>query len=76
MKQERNESDQRFYDLQIEAGYAKPSIQEPDSDDSVIGTADFLVGDCVFELKEVVPNHDAKSRYQAGECRSKNRRYD
>jgi hypothetical protein len=55
MRSARNPSEQRFYDLLVRTGYDENEIQEPDGDSSLVGTADFMVGDCVFEVKEVRP---------------------
>ncbi len=56
MKIERSKSEARFRDVLIKVGFDPTIIKEPDSDTSIIGTADFLVGDVVFEVKEIVPN--------------------
>jgi hypothetical protein len=58
MKKIRNESEERFRALLVQAGYEAREIQEPDTDKTLIGTADFLIGDVVFEVKTIKPTKE------------------
>lgn len=62
MKTSRNESEDRFYQILRKAGFESQEIKEPDLDSSVIGTADFLVGDVVFEVKEIIPSKEEQEK--------------
>lgn len=50
------ESEKRLKDLLIKIGIPEDKITKPDDDQTVIGTADFLVDNIVFEVKEIVPD--------------------
>lgn len=64
MKISRSESENRFRELLLRTGFDDTKIKEPDSDETIIGTADFLLGDTVFEVKEIVPNRQDQEQIE------------
>jgi hypothetical protein len=57
---ELSDSETRFKDILKNIGIADENMKMPDKDASIIGTADFLVGDVVFEVKKIVPDKKDK----------------
>jgi len=72
----RSASEERFRKLLITAGFKEPEILEPDKDTSIVGTADFLVGDVVFEVKEIKPDKEEAAAIERLRENIKNKKVD
>lgn len=59
MKTALSESEKRFKEVLVRAGFSDAEIKIPDADDTIVGTADFLVRDVAFEVKEIAPDKEA-----------------